>query len=328
MKRRSFLALASAAVASRTFAAPLLRAPLASALSLPLGQPVVRFIAFGDAGTGDDQQLELARVMAKQQTSKAFDTALLLGDNIYPDGDLANVAEKFEKPYADLLHSGVKFRAVLGNHDVKKGREQQLKYPHFGMNGRAYYSFTQGAMGDAPLVEFFALDSNAFDGAQQQWIAGALSASRARWKVVYFHHPIYSSGDKHGSDESLRGKLEPLLVKHGVTAVFSGHDHIYERTKPLQGVQYFVAGAGGKLRKGDLNRNSAFMAFGSDETSSFMSVEATPDKFSFQAIDTAGKVIDAGEMAPRVRVATASVLDKEPRRRFAVAYPAQFVSSL
>ena len=326
MKRRSFLALASAAVASRTFAAPLSRAAIVSSSSL-LSQPVVRFIAFGDAGTGDDQQLELARVMAKQQASRAFDTALLLGDNIYPDGDLADVAGKFEKPYADLLHNGVKFRAVLGNHDVRKGRDAQLKYPHFGMNGRAYYSFTQGTHGDVPLVEFFALDSNAFDGAQQQWVAGALSASRARWKVVYFHHPIYSSGDKHGSDEGLRAKLEPLLVKHGVTAVFSGHDHLYERTKPQQGVQYFVAGAGGKLRRGDLNRSSSFMAFGSDETSSFMSVEATPDKFSFQAIDTAGKVIDAGEMAPRVRAATASLLDKEPLRRFAMAYPANFAPS-
>src|SRR5262245_60934088 len=129
MKRRTFLALMSAATA-RTFAGTAPRLPL---LNIAGAAPAVRFIAVGDAGTGDDHQSALARVMAKYQQTTSYDTALLLGDNIYPDGNVANVSAKFERPYADLLHQGVKFHAVLGNHDARSGRDAQPKYPHFNM---------------------------------------------------------------------------------------------------------------------------------------------------------------------------------------------------
>src|SRR6185436_1451865 len=185
MKRRTFLALASVA-AARTFVTA---APRLSLLDTASPASAVRFIAVGDAGTGNDQQNTLARLMTKYQQSHAYDTALLLGDNIYPDGDVSSAASKFERPYADLLHKGVKFHAVLGNHDARNGREGQPKYPHFNMSGRTYYSFTKGDN----LAEFFALDSNEFDRTQRQWLETGLAASRARWKIVYFHHPIYSS---------------------------------------------------------------------------------------------------------------------------------------
>src|SRR5207247_1297767 len=87
---------------------------------------------------------------------------------------------------------------------------------------------------------------------------GAGINATARVKLAVFHHPIYSSGKKHGSDLKLRGKLEPLFVRYGVNAVFSGHDHIYERTIPQQGIHYFVTGAGGDARRGDVNLKSPF----------------------------------------------------------------------
>ena len=82
-------------------------------------------------------------------------------------------------------------------------------------------------------------------------------------------------------------------------AAFSGHDHVYERIKPQQGVQYFVSGAGSKTRRGDLERDSPFFAAGSDETSSFISIEVTSDQFSFKTIDIGGHVIDSGALSPR-----------------------------
>ena len=253
----------------------------------------VRFIAFGDMGTGDNDQIALAKRMALWQNEVHFDTVLLLGDNIYPDGNPADIPAKFEKPYEELLRRGVRFYAVLGNHDVEKGREGQINYPNFNMGGRAYYSFVKSN----GLAEFFALDSNNIDAAQLRWLENALASSKAIWKLAYFHHPIYSSGKKHGSDTVLRAKLEPLFVQYGVAAVFSGHDHIYERTKLQQGIQYFVAGAGsGKLRRGDLNRGTPFFLVGNDETSSFLSVEATREQLSFKAIDSAGDVFDSGDL--------------------------------
>ncbi len=256
-------------------------------------QTRVRFAAFGDMGTGESGQFSLAAGMVVYHDKHPFDTVLMLGDNIYPDGNPALFKDKFERPYAELLKRGVRFYAVLGNHDVRKGLQAEMNYPNFNMNGKAYYSL---AKGDG-LIEFFALDSTNFDRQQARWLEGALSASKAQWKIAYFHHPLYSSGITHGSDTKLRAQLEPLFVKYGVTAVLSGHDHVYERTKPQRGVQYFVSGAGGQLRKGDLDRRTSFFGTGNDTVNSYMYFEAAPDKISFSAIDAAGNVLDSGTLA-------------------------------
>jgi predicted MPP superfamily phosphohydrolase len=293
MNRRFFLALLGAtALLNLALYGPQTGA---NRLQLPEARASVRFLAFGDMGTGDREQYALARQMTAWHDESGFDTVLLLGDNIYPDGNPKDIPAKFEKPYAELLGRGVKFYASLGNHDVKKGRQAQINYPNFNMGGRAYYSFTK-ANG---LVEFFALDSTNFDAAQHRWLEGALAGSTATWKLAFFHHPLYSSGRTHGSYVALRSKLEPMFVRQGVAAVFSGHDHIYERTKPQQGVQYFVAGAAsGKLRRGDINQRSQFFAAGNDETNSFLALEATRDRLSFRAIDAAGNVLDSGALSP------------------------------
>jgi 3',5'-cyclic AMP phosphodiesterase CpdA len=206
---------------------------------------VFSFAALGDTGTGGEGQWAIARRMAELHAAQPFDTVLLLGDNLYPDGDPAGFREKFERPYAELLRRGVRFRAVLGNHDVKSGRSAQINYAPFNMGGRSYYSFAEAG----GLVEFFALDSNAMDHAQTVWLEGALASSKAPWKIAFLHHPPYSSGMKHGSSRALCSLVEPLFVRHGVAAVFSGHDHVYERVRPQSGVQYFVSGAGGQADK-------------------------------------------------------------------------------
>lgn len=263
---------------------------------------MVRFAAFGDMGTGEKDQYDVARAMTTYHSERPYDTVLMLGDNIYPLGNPKDLDKKFEKPYADLLKRGVNFYAVLGNHDVFKGRQAEINYPYFHMGGRAYYSFVKGD----GLVEFFALDTTDFDNAQQQWLENALAGSKAPWKLVYTHHPLYSSGKRHGSDIKLRAKLEPLLVKYGVSVVLSGHDHIYERTKPQQGIQYFVCGIGGKLRSGNLDRQTPFFEFGNDQDIGFMVVEVTAGQLSFQAINAAGHVFDSGTITPRPMVHSAT----------------------
>lgn len=259
---------------------------------------LVRFVAFGDMGTGDKDQLAVARQMANFYDEHPYDTVLMLGDNIYPDGDPSDLPAKFERPYAELLKRGVSFYATLGNHDVRKGRQAQINYKPFNMGGRSYYSFAKSVQGKA-LVEFFAIDSTNFDRDQLQWLETALASSKAHWKIAYFHHPIYSSGKTHGSNGKLRTQIEPLFVKYGIAVAFSGHDHVYERIKPQQGVQYFVCGIGGKLRSGNLDKRSSLTAFGNDEVNGFMFVEITPERMTFQAVDSAGRVFDSGEIAPR-----------------------------
>jgi 3',5'-cyclic AMP phosphodiesterase CpdA len=140
----------------------------------------------------------------------------------------------------------------------------------------------------------FMLDSTDCDAAQLGWLEQRLKSSTAHWKIAVFHHPIYSSGKRHGSDEDLRRKLEPLFVRYGVNAVFSGHDHFYERTKPQHGIHYFVTGAGGKTRRGGVDLDSPIRAQSYDEDNHFMLIEADHSRISFQAISETGGVIDRG----------------------------------
>ncbi|HEY0406588.1 MAG TPA: metallophosphoesterase [Pyrinomonadaceae bacterium] len=294
------LACASIAASVRNAASSL---PSAAAIASPLAgnaqAAAVRFVALGDTGTGGEGQFAIARQMVSYHDSKRYDTALLLGDNVYPDGDAAELPARFEQPYAELLRRGVRFHAVLGNHDVQRGREAQVNYKLFNMGGRPFYSFTAGDN----LVEFFALDSNRMEAEQLRWLEAALANSKARWKLAFFHHPIYSSGRKHGSNKRLRTELEPLFVRYGVAAAFSGHDHIYERIKPQQGVQYFVSGAGGQLRRGNMDRSADFFSAGNDEVNSFMYVEVTRDKLAFWSVDAQGRVLDSGAFGPPAPVA-------------------------
>lgn len=247
-----------------------------------------RFAVLGDMGTGKKEQFAVADQVTRYHDQRPFDTVLMLGDNIYTSGKASDIKPKFELPYAALLQRGVKFYAVLGNHDVRNGRTVQVNYGNFNMGGRTYYSFTKAD----GLIEFFALDSTSFNDAQLKWLEGALSASRAQWKIPFFHHPLYSSGKMHGSDEKLRAKLEPLFIKHGVAVVLAGHEHFYERTKPQQGILYFVCGASGALRRGNLNRRSSFFEAGNDQANSFMYVEASKDRLNFWGVDAEGKIFD------------------------------------
>jgi 3',5'-cyclic AMP phosphodiesterase CpdA len=155
------------------------------------------------------------------------------------------------------------------------------------MGGDRYYSFAR------TNVRFFVLDSDDLDPKQLAWIDEALKSAQETWKICYFHHPLYSNGRRHGSAIELRVVLEPLFVKHGVDVVFSGHDHVYERLKPQRGIQYFVSGAAGQVRKGGL-RASDTMASGFDQDRSFMLVEVAGTEMSFQAISRTGTTVDAG----------------------------------
>jgi predicted phosphodiesterase len=243
-----------------------------------------RFAIIGDAGTGGDKQLEVARQIVKRYQQKAFEFAIMLGDNLYGRERPGDYERKFERPYKPLLDAGVKFYAALGNHDDPN----QRFYKPFNMNGERYYSFKPKGG-----IRFFALDSNYVDQKQLEWLEKELAASGSDWKIAFFHHPPYSSGDRHGSNVEIRQKLEPLFVKHGVNVVFTGHEHFYERLKPQQGIHYFIAGSSAKLRQGDIQK-SELTAKGYDQGYTFMIAEIDGDDLRFETITDKGETIDSG----------------------------------
>jgi 3',5'-cyclic AMP phosphodiesterase CpdA len=261
--------------------------------ALPRAADSLKFAVIGDNGTGEQPQYDVARQMVSSRSSFPFDFVLMLGDNLYGSQKAQDFVAKFERPYGPLLEAGVRFYATLGNHDQPTNRS----YQPFNMAGERYYTFAK------PPARFFTLDTNLMDRGQLTWIDDALERAEEPWKIVYFHHPIYSDGDRHGSNVEMRVLLEPLLVRHGVTVVFSGHEHIYERTTPQKGITYFIEGSSGQLRKGGVTPSALTAAsFADDRT--FMLVEITGDQLFFETISRTGRSVDSG-VIPRTPDASA-----------------------
>ncbi len=269
-------------------AAPPVSAAATAPLQLPDKKGSVKFAVIGDSGTGDQPQYETARVLEEWRADFPFQIVLMLGDNIYGRSGPADYRRKFEEPYRALLDAGVKFYAVLGNHDDPSERS----YAAFNMNGQSYYSFKAPQGG----VRFFALDSNYMDKKQLDWLEKELQAAGSDWKVCFCHHPLYSSGRKHGPDQELRKVLEPLLIKYKVDLVLSGHEHFYERMQPQHEVHYFISGAAGQLRRGNIQQ-SPIEARGFDQDLHFLLFEIAGNELYFQAVSRSGKTVDAGSFS-------------------------------
>lgn len=257
---------------------------------LPNAEDSLKFGVLGDWGSGDRGQMALAVEMARVHKRFPYEFIVTVGDNIYGSERPQDFSRKFEIPYKPLLDAGVKFYASLGNHDQ---REQRF-YKPFNMNGQLYYSFKAPKQN----VRFFALESGYMEPEQVAWLKKELESSREDWKIAYFHHPLYSSGGRHGSEIRLREVLEPLFIEHNVSVVLAGHDHFYERVKPQQGIVHFVVGSGGKLRRGNID-DSPITAKGFDTDYAFMVAEIRGDEMFFNTISRAGRVIDSGVITRR-----------------------------
>ena len=265
--------------------------PQASSSALPNKDNSLKFCVLGDFGTGERTQYELANQMIDLHGRFKYQLVVLVGDNLYGSERPQDFQKKFELPYKALLDDGVKFYASLGNHDAREQRYYKL----FNMDGKLYYTFKA----PAEDVRFFALETAYMDPDQMTWLEDELKKSSEKWKIVFFHHPLYSSARTHGSQVTLRAALEPLFVQYNVSVVLNGHDHTYERIKPQNGIQYFVEGSSGQLRSGDLRRGSPLTAAGNDSEQAFMLMEIDGDTLTFNAITKSGAVIDSGVIAPR-----------------------------
>jgi Calcineurin-like phosphoesterase len=249
-------------------------------LTMPSHRGATIFAMIGDSGSGDLPQEQVAKAMLAYFTAaRRFPFVLMLGDNLYDD----DYTGEFLTPYKPLLDRGVKFRAAIGNHD----REPQIHFKPFNMNDRDYYSFDEGN------ARFVALNSNRpRDPDQLKFLDGAFTDAGTKWRICFFHHPLYSSGQH--ADESrevIRPALEPALVRNKVNVVFSGHEHLYERVAPQQGVRYFVSGGGGR-KLYDFRANE-FDEVGISQHH-FMVAEIEGDRLLFEAITPDQKLIDCG----------------------------------
>ena len=240
----------------------------------------VRFIAFGDSGHGGSDQYALRR----QMDGLPFELMLHTGDLAYEEGTLAQIEATVFAPYASLLRH-IPLFPIPGGHDYEtdSGAPYREVFALPGESGERWYSFDWGP------VHFVALDAETRLGGQSAWLERDLAATRQPWRIVYVHRPLYSSG-KHGSDRVLRRELEPILVRHGVQLVLSGHEHDYERSRPMHGIVHVVTGGGGRgVRR---VTGAAFTAF-AQAVIHLVHVEVTREELVLRAIDATGTEFDA-----------------------------------
>ena len=263
----------------------------AAAAALPNKAGSLKFTVLGDFGTAEKPEYDLAAQMAKFYEGFKVDFVITVGDNLYGAERPQDFKLKFEDPYKPMLDAGVKFYASLGNHDARA----QRYYKPFNMDGKLYYTLK------APKesVRFFMLDSTYPVPEQIDWLEKELKGSDEDWKIAVFHHPMYSSGGRHGSDLKLREILEPLFIKYNVSVALTGHDHFYERIKPQHGIAHFVVGSGGQLAVGDIDKNSNITAKGFDTDRAFLAAEISGDTMYFSAISREGRVVDSGTIVRR-----------------------------
>jgi acid phosphatase type 7 len=240
----------------------------------------VRFLAFGDSGGGGADQYALA----DQMDTVPYELIIHTGDIAYDDGTIGQFEDNVFGVYAELFRNLPIFPSA-GNHEYRtmQGAPFREVFNLPGDNGEKWYSYDWGR------IHFVALDTEADYATQAAWLDRDLAATTLPWRIIYMHRPPYSSGE-HGSDLALRKALAPVVEKHHVQLVLSGHDHDYERMQPQNGVAYVVTGGGGR---GTYNvGRSAFTAF-SAEVIHFVYIEVSADELVLHAIDATGREFDS-----------------------------------
>ncbi len=229
---------------------------------LPAGRKL-HIVAFGDYGSGNSHQKDVAEAIRKRDREEKFDFGITLGDNFYRCGVRSIDDPLWKSRWEDLYTPlGILFYASLGNHDYghppiicpfeqASAASEVLRTTHspsWRMPAR-YYTFAAGA------VRFFNIDTEGWSPDQLEWLGKALTASRdepgIKWRIVYGHHPMYTSGVHLNQRRigQLRRELTPIFKAGGVELYIAGHDHDMEHLR-TDGMDFLICGAGGaELRK-------------------------------------------------------------------------------
>ena len=255
---------------------------------LPGSGAPIRLVALGDMGYRSTDQ----RAVLEQMSRVEFDLALLAGDIAYTEGSLAELEYNFLSVYAPLMRSAP-FYPASGNHDY--GTDDAAPFRQVfalpengGPAGRErWYSFDRG---DLHVV---VLDSEKLGPDQTEWLDRDLDRTSSPWVIALFHRAPYSSGE-HGPDLPTRAAFAPILARHRVTLVISGHEHDYERFRPRDGVTYVVSGGGGRgTRRIPGRAEGSVLAL---QVAHFLYIVVERDRLRLWAIDASGQTFDTLEL--------------------------------
>jgi len=237
-------------------------------------------VIYGDSQHNTQIQRKLVQTILSFKPSIVF----RVGD-LVDDGNNPELWEAFNDIHGPLLNTTEYFPA-LGNHEY----DSLLYSDNFlFLDYRRWYSVNR--MG----IHFIVLDSNSQlnPGSEQyEWLKSVLvdSKEEIKFKIVIFHHPIFDTGARHKSDEkNLKHILLPLFEQYGISAVFSGHSHNYQRFK-YNGIFFIVTGGGGSRLDGQGRTDSRLQRFKS--TYHFCQLIPGNDFLSIKVIGIGSNIID------------------------------------
>jgi tartrate-resistant acid phosphatase type 5 len=281
--------------------------------SLPLNKKTeaLNFLIIGDWGRGGDyNQTDVADQMNHYSHDYNVNFIISTGDNFYVNGVRSVDDPQWNSSFENIYHGGMlqkDWYVVLGNHDYRGSPEAEIAYTQksrrWNMPAR-YFSVTK-KIGKKDSVCFVFYDSSPFvkkyyeeeqytkvkkeDTLKQlKWINNTLSSSKAQWKIVVGHHPVYSSGLYHGNTVELIGQLKPILLRNHVQAYISGHEHVLQHIKPKGDlIDYFISGAGSETGNTGDNGTSLF----TNISPGFAFVSLTPDSLKLFFISYQGKLL-------------------------------------
>lgn len=236
----------------------------------------VRFMVKGDWGAGTKAQTTLTERMCVENSRTRAAFILTTGDNFYPQGTATQ--NTFTTPERCLWTTGIRWRAVWGNHDVPgPSTSDLLKSPS------RWYTFIAGP------ARVIALDANQPRNSDQlAFLKRTLAAEKLRPVIVAYHQGTRTAGF-HAPQVSQQELWEPLFIKHKVRLVLQGHNHLYERIA-YEGVTYVTTGGGG-ANLYPCSRKAAGLVT-CQSVHNFLMVEVTPKKIGVRAFDSTGKIID------------------------------------
>lgn len=270
-----------------------------AAVRLPEFAMPLRVLVLGDFGSGSKGQKEVAAAIQAHHGRQPFHFGITVGDNFYQRGVASVRDSKWNSRWEDLYGMlGIPFYPTLGNHDYYGEVQAQLDYVS---PSRSWVFPARQYVLNSELVDLMAIDTMDPRTEQYDWLRQKLKASRARWKIVYGHHPVYSAGD-HGDNEILKQVLLPLL-RGQVALYLAGHDHDLQHFKPVEGMHQVISGGGGaKLRELTPDPRTVFAR----TMYGYTVLEIGQERIRLEMFDQKGqKVHDADILPPASRAGTA-----------------------
>lgn len=251
-------------------------------------------IVFGATGDSRSDTFEMWGDAVEQMRARGAEFIVFSGDAVEAGPVQAQWDRFFEQGQPGLAE--IPYIPANGNHDLLVSQY----YGQFALpRDEANFNVRYGDLTFVSMTDFYPLDQTEIGGSFAEYMDEAYTENAdATWKFLVNHRPFYSASTRHGSAEDLLDDWGPIVDEHSVDMVFNGHDHNYERTRPIRNnevvapgagtIYTVVAGVGAPL----YDSGAQWWTEISESVPSYAIIRVTADTLEFTAYRLDGTVID------------------------------------